>query len=139
MNVSGTQATVLSAGTSDDREGVAYRGYRNGMAVGGTGSLRFTDYGLKLTTEYVYEVTVLDSANNDPYFSALLRVPTTAGYRINFQYGTEESLVGYQIDAGSKYDFRKRYGRGRKLNGRNRKSHADPRLNIFKLNLTLAI
>ncbi len=139
MDVNGTQATLLWTGASDDGEGVAYRVYRDGVRVGGTGSLRFTDHGLKPTTEYVYEVTALDAGNNESALSAPLRVTTTGEYRINFKYGMEESLAGYQIDASSTYDFRKGYGWDRKLHGRNRTSHADPRLNTFVFSSTLAM
>jgi len=110
----------------------------DGVRIGGTQILSITDHGLKPTTEYVYEVAALDAGKNESVPSAPLRVTTTREYWINFQYGTEESLAGYQIDAGSAYDFRKGYGWDRKLNSRTRTSPADPRLNTFVFSSTSA-
>ena len=74
-----TTSVALRWSASTDASGIsAYRVFRDGVQVGSTASLAYTDTGLTASTAYRYSVRAVDTAGNVSNASAELAVTTTA-------------------------------------------------------------
>jgi chitodextrinase len=81
LAVTGTTASSasLSWSPSTDNVGVAgYRVYRNGVQVGTTAGIAFTDTGLSASTRYTYTVAAYDAAGNVSARSTGVTATTTS-------------------------------------------------------------
>ena len=75
--VSESQIDLSWSGSTDPEIGISsYNIYRDGVAVGSTSGLSFSDTGQSENTSYTYEVSAVNGAAPPPFRSRLTWIPT---------------------------------------------------------------
>ena len=109
-NLSGTGVTLKWSASSDAVGVAGYKVLRNGVVIGSTASLTYTDTGLTAGSSYSYTVQAYDGASNiSAASSALVVKPTVAGAcavtftiaNANTTTGQALYVVGNQIALGN--------------------------------------
>jgi chitodextrinase len=107
--VSDSQIRLSWAAASDNAGIGGYLIYRNGMQVGSTESLDWTDSGLNASTQYSYQISAYDAAGNESGLSAAVIIstmepsPEILYIRLEDQSGEVEDTFIYQINPDANF------------------------------------
>jgi chitodextrinase len=98
-NVSGSGLTLSWTAASDNVAVTGYRVWRNGVQVGSTAGLAFTDTGLLPGTGYSYTVQAFDGASNVSAASSALLVttPSASTCAVTFTIANANTTTGQNL------------------------------------------